>query len=282
MTGYGRNSTTNNMMQITVRVRVVNSRFLDLKVRGTELDPELDMKVRDRISTVLNRGNVQIHIDVTPIQGGGLLVFNRKKFEAIDKQLLEIQKEYGQHIAMSDLISYRDIFNESISEQLNSSDVLSALEGALNQTNDMRINEGEKLQKDFESRCKCLDELINQIEKLSEGASLERKDSYLKKIKELMDKVQIDETRLYQEIAIIAERTDITEELVRFRSHIEQFKTLLSSNEPVGKRLNFLLQEMVREINTIGSKNIDSQVTPLVIEVKSEVEKLREQVQNIL
>ncbi len=282
MTGYGRNTATKKHTQVTVRVRSVNSRFLDLKVRGTELEPELDMKIRDRITESLTRGSIQVHIDVVQNQNSDSLVFNKSRFESIDQQLLDIQKEYGQHIALTDLVSLRDLFYETNTEYIPVADVLSVLDEALLQTNEMRTKEGEKLQNDMSERCLVLDDLLYQIESKTKNSAFERKEIYISKIQEIAGALQLDENRLYQEIAVLAERSDTTEEIVRFRSHIEQFKSFLILDEPVGKRMNFLLQEMVREVNTIGSKNVHSEVAALVIEAKSEVEKLREQIQNVL
>lgn len=282
MTGYGRSTATNKQTQITVRVRAVNSRFLDLKIRGTELGPELDMKIRDKISKSLLRGSIQVYIDIGLNPNSDSLVFNKSKFESIDKQLLDIQKEYGQHIAMSDLVSLRDLFSDTNIDSIPANEVLKVLDEALKQTSQMRINEGEKLQKDMTEKCVHIDHLLNDVKSLSKEGAEERKTAYISKINELTDSIQPDETRVYQEIAILAEKADITEEIVRLQSHLEQLKSFLSANEPVGKRMNFLLQEMVREVNTIGSKNVNLSVTSLVIEIKSEVEKLREQIQNIL
>lgn len=282
MTGYGRSTAVKKSTQVTLRIRSVNSRFLDLKVRGIELDPELDMKIRETVTHKLKRGSIHLHIDAGNSSNNESLVFNRSRFETIEKSLLHIQKEYGRHIDMSDIISLKDIFTENNAGTMDTSIVLTALDKALKQTQEMRVKEGEKLQKDMMERCAVLEDILHKLEIGMRDSAHERKVSYSEKLQELIGATQLDENRLMQELAILAERADVTEEIVRSRSHIEQFQSFLHSEEPVGKRLNFLLQEMSREVNTIGSKNANSNITGFVIELKSEVEKLREQVQNVL
>jgi uncharacterized protein (TIGR00255 family) len=159
---------------------------------------------------------------------------------------------------------------------------MDAVENALNQVQTMRSKEGEVIHDDTVQRVTLLAEQLSKIESLSDGLVAKHKEKLHKRISELMDKANIDEQRFAQEVAILVDRSDISEELVRIRSHIDQFNTFLSMDEPTGKRLSFLLQELGREINTVGSKNGTGDIINIVVNFKNHLEKIREQIQNVL
>jgi uncharacterized protein (TIGR00255 family) len=212
----------------------------------------------------------------------GLLQLNKSRYEAIESLLQTIQVEYGRHIELSEIVSLRDLFSENDQDKIQPKNILKGLNDALGQADEMRSTEGKTIQKSMEDQLKSFCEKIDKLEQQVKKAGKLRKEKYQEKISELLETVPVDETRLAQEIAILSEKADITEEILRCRSHMEQYLSFLQEDEPVGKRLNFLLQETHREINTIGAKNSDMTLTNLVIELKNDTEKLREQVQNIL
>ena len=283
MTGYGRSAVKNGSGQISVTVRAVNSRYFDLKIRGFDLDPALDLDIRNRTQDILKRGSIQLVFEMNHNSGTeGLLQFNKSRYEAIESLLQTIQMEYGRHIELSQIVSLKDLFSENDQDKIQPKNILKGLNDALGQADEMRLTEGKIIQKSMEDQLKSFCEKIDKLEQQVKKAGKIRKEKYQKKISELLETVPVDETRLAQEIAILSEKADITEEILRCRSHMEQYLSFLQEVEPVGKRLNFLLQETHREINTIGAKNSDMTLTNLVIELKNDTEKLREQAQNIL
>ena len=283
MTGYGRSTVNNGNGQISVTVRAVNSRYFDLKIRGFDLDPALDLDIRNRTQEILKRGSIQLVFEMNHNNGTeGLLQLNKSRYEAIESLLQTIQMEYGRHIELSEIVSLRDLFSENDQDKIQPKNILKGLNDALGQADEMRSTEGKIIQKSMEDQLKSFCEKIDKLEQQVKKAGKIRKEKYQKKITELLETVPVDETRLAQEIAILSEKADITEEILRCRSHMEQYLSFLQEVEPVGKRLNFLLQETHREINTIGAKNSDMTLMNLVIELKNDTEKLREQAQNIL
>ena len=283
MTGYGRSTVNNGGGQISVTVRAVNSRYFDLKIRGFDLDPALDLDIRNRTQEILKRGSIQLIFEMNQDNGTeGLLQLNKSRYEAIESLLQTIQMEYGRHIELSEIVSLRDLFSENDQDKIQPKNILKGLNDALGQADEMRSTEGKTIQKSMEDQLKSFCEKIDKLEQQVKNAGKIRKEKYQKKISDLLETVPVDETRLAQEIAILSEKADITEEILRCRSHMEQYLSFLQEVEPVGKRLNFLLQETHREINTIGAKNSDMTLMNLVIELKNDTEKLREQAQNIL
>jgi uncharacterized protein (TIGR00255 family) len=283
MTGYGRSTVNNGGGQISVTVRAVNSRYFDLKIRGFDLDMALDLDIRNRTQKILKRGSIQLVFEMNHNNGTeGLLQLNKSRYEAIESLLQTIQMEYGRHIELSEIVSLRDLFSENDQDKIQPKNILKGLNDALGQADEMRSTEGKIIQKSMEDQLKSFCEKIDKLEQQVKNAGKIRKEKYQKKISDLLETVPVDETRLAQEIAILSEKADITEEILRCRSHMEQYLSFLQEVEPVGKRLNFLLQETHREINTVGAKNSDMTLMNLVIELKNDTEKLREQAQNIL
>lgn len=282
MTGFGRGSAGKNNQKVNAEIRAVNSRFLELKIRGMTLSPRLEGLVREKISDTLQRGNIHLKLDFPATQDPSAMKFNRERFEKLKSVIQEIHVEYGQRLDISDIISANDLIAVPEPSDLNTKVLLDAVSNALNQVNQMREKEGEKLKNDLQDRINRIDEKIAIIEGEVKQFSDEKTQSLRQKVSDLLSDGNLDENRLIQEVAYIVERADITEELVRCSSHFEQFDSFLKADEPVGKRLNFLLQEIGRETNTIGSKSPMSQVTLLIVDIKGELEKIREQVQNVL
>ncbi len=282
MTGFGRGSAGKHPNRIIVTVKAYNARFLETKIRGFTLEPSLEMKIREIVQERLMRGTVYITIELDRKANEKTLTFNRKRFEAIENIAMIIQKEYGRHIEIGDLIQADDLLRPSDDIDIPEKIILKALDRALIQVMEMRAEEGQRLRQDLEKRLVRFGEFLDGIETINGTTSQEVRDRYRERIQNLLEGISIDETRLAQEIAVLAERTDITEEIIRSRSHLDQALPLLDVDEPVGKRFNFILQEMGREINTMGSKSNNPDLTNLVIQAKGELEKMREQIQNII
>ena len=282
MTGFGRGSAGKGPNKIDVEIRTVNSRFLETKIRGFNLDPILDIKVRNTLETSLQRGNVQVRFELKSGQDSQKLSFNRKRFEILQDVVKKIHVDYGQRMNLSDIISTNDLLSADEPENLKPGIILKAVELALNQVNEMREKEGHQIQTDILNRMELLQTRIDEVGEISGKFSLEIQAQMREKISELLDGEALDETRLIQEVAFLSERADVTEEIVRCKSHFTQLSSYMNQEEPVGKRINFLIQEIGREVNTIGSKSPQPAVTNHVIEIKGELEKIREQVQNIL
>jgi uncharacterized protein (TIGR00255 family) len=282
MTGFGRGSAGKDPNKIDVEIRTVNSRFLETKIRGFNLDPILEIKVRNTLETSLQRGNVQVRFELKSGQDSQKLSFNRKRFEVLQDVIKKIHVDYGQRMNLSEIVSTNDLLSADEPENLKPGIILKAVELALNQVNEMREKEGHQIQTDILNRMELLQTRIDEVGEISGKFSLEKQVQMREKISELLDGEALDETRLIQEVAFLSERADVTEEIVRCKSHFTQLSSYMNQEEPVGKRINFLIQEIGREVNTIGSKSPQPTVTNHVIEIKGELEKIREQVQNIL
>lgn len=283
LTGFGSVELNGESYQLNIIIRTINSRFLDMKFRGIDLNPKLEMEIRKEIQKSLLRGNVQIQIyNKNSTKNNNGIKFNRERYEQIENLIHTIQKEYGKRLEMSDLISLNDLMVVAESIEIADSILFNGVTDAIKQVDSMRKEEGASISVDIKNRIDFILKSLQSLEKLSGDFVHEQKVKYLEKIKSLLDDIKVDEDRLAQEIAINVDRFDFTEEIVRSISHCEQFTSFLKVNEPVGKKLNFILQELSREVNTIGSKSPSSKVSQVVVELKSEIEKIREQVQNIL
>ena len=282
MTGFGRGAIDKGDQAVQVIVRTYNARFLETKIRGIALIPEIEAAVREKINKSLIRGTVHVSIEKNQVSNKDNLSFNRQRFEAVENILYEIQKEYGRSLDMSSLISFEDLFLKGDNNELKEKTIMDALNIALDQVQTMRDKEGQAIHNDTLTRLVSLTDQLNSIGTLSKELVTDQKEKLQKRVSKLMDNAAIDEQRFAQEVAMLADRTDISEELVRIRSHIDQFKALLELEEPTGKRLSFLLQELSREINTVGSKSGTGAIINIVVDFKNQLEKIREQVQNVL
>lgn len=294
MTGFGRGEATSATdkggLAATAEVRSVNSRFLETSVRLPRTMSEREFEVRELVRKSLERGKININVNITrgetsanvPLEVNEPLA--RGYFDLLDK--LRTVTGMTAEITLRDLTGFSDIFlNDSANADAAKEEWMlaqDAIQKSLVALNDMRKQEGSELEKDLRKRIANLDNKVNEVEKLSSGTS-EAEFAKLKlRVLELTQDVAIaNQDRLDMEIALIAERLDITEEIVRFRSHIKFFIEALESPEPAGRKLNFLIQEMNREINTMGSKTNEAQVQHIVVGAKEEMEKIREQVQNV-
>ena len=282
MTGYGKGSAGSGGQKVNALIKSVNGRFLDIKIRGLDINPSDEKSVRDFIAEKLNRGTIHVNLELESGNNTQTLTFNKDRFESIEGILLEIQKKYGRHLDMGDLINAADLFTYVENDSMESKQLLKAVDLACAELVQMRETEGEKLKHDFEERLIIMKNLLSEIETNLPSEFKKREEKYKNRIAQILDNTDLDESRIAQEIAMLAEKADVTEEVVRLKSHFQQFSTMLSEEESAGRRLNFLLQEMSREINTIGSKSSSEKIVNHIIIMKDEAEKMREQVQNIL
>ena len=282
MTGFGRASYGRGQSKIDVEIRTVNSRYLEIKFRGVLLDPNVEQEIKKIIEKSVQRGNVHVRIELSKNLNNQRINFNKERFETIQAILKDIHVHYGQRLNLSDIISTQDLLKVDEEENLNKNSIIQAVKSALNQLYEMREEEGKQIHNDILNRINILKTKLDNTDNISIKYKSEKQDSLKAKVSELIDNEQIDEARLIQEVAYYCEKSDITEEIVRCKSHFNQLVNYIEFEEPVGKRINFLIQEIGREINTIGSKSPQTDVTLDVVEMKSEIEKIREQAQNIL
>lgn len=286
MTGFGRGSYENEGREYLIEVKSVNHKYCDINFRMPKSFSGIENKLRKLIEEYLSRGKIDIFIDFQNFSdAGNNIKFNKELAKAYIKNLKELGEETGinSEISVVDISKMPDIFKkeDNTDEELIFNELSIALNEALKNLVTMKEVEGEKLKVDLEARIEEISEKINQISNFSSGLVQEYIVKLKSRVKELMDTEIVDENRLLQEIVIFSDKSSIEEELTRLKSHVEQFKKLIKESSPIGKKLDFLIQEMNREINTIGSKANSLQITNLVIEVKTELENIREQIQNI-
>ena len=287
MTGYGRVETTGQDRNIVVEVKSVNHRFLEISLRMPQALFPLELEFKKKIGEKVKRGRIEIFIRLEAQSSNAPeaivnLEIARNYFAALQR----LKDEFGltEEIGLKTLVGFRDIFSQPAETELKPEilkQIAESLEEALNMLVQMRQEEGGAIYRDMEQRLDSIRSILETINVRSPQVIVEYQRRLTERIKELTAGFTLDDSRLAQEAAILAEKSDITEEIVRMNSHIDQFVALLQSVEAEGKKIDFLLQEMNREINTIGSKSNDAEIARQVIEAKSELSKLREQAQNI-
>ena len=282
MTGFGRGNAGRGKNRIDVEIRAINSRYLDAKFRGIQLDFQLEQEIKKIIEKEIQRGSVHVHVELTRDLDSRKFTFDKDRFESLRDIIKSVYVSYGQRLSLSDVVTTNDLLKTENVPLIDSKVVIKAISNAIVQLKEMRAKEGKVIYDDMIGRVKFLEGALNKVENVSKKYSSEKQLLLKNKISDLINDELLDESRLLQEVAYYIERSDITEEIVRNKSHIQQIKKYLEMQEPVGKRLNFLLQEIVREVNTIGSKSPQTEITLQVVEMKSELEKMREQLQNLL
>ena len=282
MTGFGRGNAGRGKNRIDVEIRAINSRYLDIKFRGIQLDFPIEQEIKKVIEKEIQRGSVYVHVEYTNDLDSRKFTFDKDRFESLRDIIKSVYVSYGQRLSLSDVVTTNDLLKTQNNPQIDGKVVIKAISNAIIQLKEMRAKEGEVILDDINGRVKFLEEALNQVEDIFGKYNSEKQLILKNKISELISDKKLDDSRLLQEVAYYVERSDITEEIVRSKSHIHQIKNYLELQEPVGKRLNFLLQEVNREVNTIGSKSPQTEITLQVVEMKSELEKMREQLQNLL
>lgn len=288
MTGFGRCEFKNDNYHFLIECKTINHKYCDINVRLPRKISFLEDKIRNYVKNFVKRGRVDLYIKLDLI---GSEDVNLKFDDKLATQYVNILKEIKEKFDLQDDISVMNVakFPDIVKceekeedEDLYWSMLREALDITLEKLGQMRQEEGKKLAEDTLERCDILKNIVNEIETYSDTVVYEYKEKLNTRINEILDNPSIvDENRLAQEIAIFADKSNITEEIVRFRSHIEQLKNTVVKNESIGRKIDFLIQEMNREVNTMGSKSSNINITNLVVEVKSELEKIREQIQNI-
>ena len=288
MTGFGRGEFKNDNYHFLVECKTINHKYCDINVRLPRKISFLEDKIRNYVKNFVKKGRVDLYIKLDLI---GSEDVNLKFDDKLATQYVNILKEIKEKFDLQDDISVMNVakFPEIVKceekeedEDLYWSMLKEALDMSMEKLTQMRKEEGEKLAIDTIERCDILANLIDEIEKHSNTVVDEYREKLNSRISEILENPSIiDENRLAQEVAIFADKSSITEEIVRFRSHIEQLRKTVEKNDSIGRKIDFLIQEMNREVNTTGSKSSNINITNLVVEVKSELEKIREQIQNI-
>jgi len=289
MTGFGRGSSTGDGFAVGVEIKTVNNRYLDIHVRGPQELAALEIDIRKRVNARLSRGRVDLNVNFDRTGETASYQINQAVVAAYVDALREIQHQFNLSgdIDVSSIARLPGALssprNELTDEMIGG--IENAIDQALDNLEQMRNVEGQSLATEMDNRLTTIQQKIPVIESAAQGLIEAYQQRLQKRISELTSRsgqpIELDPTRLAQEVAYLADRSDITEELARLRSHVEQFREALVSDEEVGKRLDFLLQELNREANTVLSKSTEISIKEAALAIKAEVEKLREQVQNV-
>ncbi len=287
MTGYGTGIFRIEDVEVTAEIRSVNNRFLDVVVKLPRCLASYEQQVRDMIGKQISRGRVNLWVGITSgedkyqnlsINKGLAAAYVRLAKELSEDLDLDGQLSINQLLALPDVIQSEAAENGDESAWRCAEQAVTL---ALAELRDMRNKEGKALLEDLVMRIQNLEQVISKIEDLAKNRSQDELDKLRQRVSKMLGNEQIDEGRLELELALIADRIDVTEECVRFHSHDKLFLEMLQAPESAGRKLNFLLQEMNREANTIGTKAYSSEISHLVVQIKDEVERIREQIQNI-
>ena len=281
MTGFGVGTISTEPDKYNIEIRSVNSRFLDIKFKGIQLDLSVEDEITNLIKNKLHRGTIYIRID-SDLKNKNKVIFDQEKYELLKTILRDINVKYGQSLNIGDIVSANDLLKLNEPKAPNKKVIIKNVEIALKQLDGMRKTEGAKILEDIMTRINKITTTLDLLSKKVNLYKIQKHNTLKTKIEELLLGQNIDESRLIQEVAYFSEKMDVTEEIVRCNSHFTQLLSYLDVNEPVGKRINFLLQEIGREVNTIGSKSPQADLTIDIVEIKDELEKIREQIQNIL
>lgn len=287
MTGYGRARLTVNNRDITAEIRAVNHRYFDCSVKAPRIYGFLEDAVKSAAGSKISRGKIDIFISVDSSQCGDIkITLNNQIADGYFKALTELQDKYGlkDDISVMGLARMPEIFStqkEEADAEALTRDVLTVLNHAIAEFEVMRDREGKKLEADIRNRCETIISLVKKVEERSPQSVAEYRAKLTARMNEILADTTIDSQRILAEAAIFADRVAVDEETVRLRSHIHQLEIMLTEKIAVGRKLDFLVQEMNREANTIGSKANDFELSKIVVDLKAEIEKIREQVQNI-
>ena len=289
MTGYGRIESCLNGKKYTVEIKSLNHRYLEISLRFPAGLSMFDLEIKKKISEKLTRGRIEVNIRMDSEYGvvnEGRYELNLPLIRNYYELLGQLREELGlkDEITLNMVTGFRDVFilkEPGLDLSVIGEELEVVLDKAMDALLEMRKNEGEIIYHDLILRMDLIMKYLNSIELWAPQVILEYRKRLAERVKELTGGIVLDDLRLGQEVAIMAEKSDITEEIVRFKSHIIQFGDLLKGNDAVGRNIDFLIQEMIREINTIGSKSSDAEISKMVIDIKSELARIREQAQNI-
>ncbi len=287
MTGFGRASEVVNGREITVELRSVNARYFEYSSRVPRTCNFMDHQLKKTLNQKISRGKVELSLTVQTVEAADtVVVSNLALADSYRKALRNMSETLGvtNDVTVGMLARFPEVLatrHAQTDEEQLLADVTAVCEAALAQFIEMRATEGKKMKQDILNRLVNIEGHLANIEQFSEG----RVSAYTKRLADKLNKIledqNIDEARILTEAAIFADKTAVDEETVRIHSHMAQYREILASQEPVGRKLDFLTQELNRETNTIGSKCQDLEMTRIVVEIKAEIEKIREQIQNI-
>jgi uncharacterized protein (TIGR00255 family) len=288
MTGFGRGEASDSGFQVTVEIRTLNSRYLDISVRLPQSIQHKELTLKESVQSSISRGKVNVSVNVDKAKKGSPdITFNPELVKNYGEILEQIKAEANikQDIQLKDLFQFNNIFEtkKEDEEEINTiySCTYNALQTALDNLNLMRQKEGTELKEDLSHQIEGIAAMLSDITGLSQNRAPEIREKLHERIKKMVSDDSIDPDRMEMEVALLVDKMDINEEVVRLQSHLKFFLEALEAEEPVGRRLNFLCQEINRELNTIGSKANDSEIAHHVVLGKEKLEQIREQVQNI-
>lgn len=287
MTGYGRCEESDGGKKITAEIKSVNHRYSDYSIKVPRYYGFLEDKVRKKVSDAISRGKVDIYVSIENYDDNDVEISLKEDYAKNYIDILyTLRDKFGlrDDISVNSVSRNQDIFNIERKET-DEDEIWRLVEPVISKALDafvaMREREGERIGEDLINRVEYMKTLAAQIDERSPQTVEEYKDKLYAKIKEVLEDREVDEARVLTEVAIFADKIAVNEEMVRLKSHFEEFYNIISANEPAGRKLDFLIQEINREVNTTGSKANDIEIAKLVVTLKAEIEKLREQVQNI-
>lgn len=287
MTGFGRERIVADGKEYLVEIRSVNSRYCELTAKLPRSYTYVEEKLKALVKKSLSRGKAEVSLTVYDITGRDTSVTVNTP---VVKRYLEEMRKCSEELGLMDDLKLSDIFRMTDAftvvrpeedEDRVWANIEAAAKGALDKFSAMREAEGEKMKADILDKLSNIERMTEEVERLSPETTAAYRERLYARLKEVLENIQTDEQRILTEAAIFADKTAVDEETVRLHSHFKQFREMTEAKEPVGRKLDFLVQELNRESNTIGSKCQDLRITKLVIEMKSEIEKIREQIQNI-
>jgi len=287
MTGFGRGRGMTAEVEIITEIRAVNHRFLDVSLRVPKLYTSFEPEIRKIVSERIGRGKIDVTVTRTGGKGGLMeVMLDSQLADGYYKCLRELKDRFGLagEVTISDMLTLRELIvplekEQGIEEELPLMEA--SLGKALDALDEMRKIEGSALWKDIELRLETIRETAGLIAPMVNQVTAMAKEKLAKRVQDLTGGLELDQERLLQEVALIADRSDVTEELTRLNSHVEQFLACGQAGSPLGRKLDFLLQELLREVNTVGSKSASGEIASYIVNMKAELEKIREQTQNI-
>lgn len=287
MTGFGRCEKTINNYDISVEIKAVNHRYADYNIKLPRMYNFLEEDIKNHLQQYIKRGKIDVYLTIyKELDDSKEIILNEALAESYVKALKLIAEKFDvkDDISVSSVARYNDIFeikHTEEDEEIIKESVIEVLNEALNGFLAAREREGEKLATDMIARIGLIKTEVERVEVLAPDTVIEHKNNIMERIKELIGDATVDENRLLTETAIYADKLSVNEEIVRLKCHLEEFDRIMAKGDAVGRRLDFLLQEMNRETNTIGSKANNLEISNIVINIKSELEKIREQLQNL-
>ncbi len=286
MTGYGKANLEKNERRYQVEIKTVNHRYLDISVKTPRQLSYLEEPIKKAIGNKVKRGKVDVFVtfENNSLEGQEIKI-NTELASAYIKELKKLAESENilADIQVNDIARYPDVLNikNNQDDEIIKQELLEVSQIAIDNLIEMRQVEGTKMAEDIKQRLEYIQEKVKEISKLSTGLIEEYVVKLEERLKQILKGQEIDQARLAQEVVIYADKCSVEEEVTRLNSHISQFHNLINSNEPIGKKLDFIIQEMNRETNTIGSKANNLEITDRVIDLKTQIEDIREQIQNI-